>query len=521
MNKDFTKEELLKIIAEKDALLGKNNALLSEKDTLINKLQGEIAWLKRKVFGRMSEKFVSEDPQARQLDLFGDILTEQEQQEISQATQKEDERLTRTIKVKKSRTPRKDPSLENLREEVQEIYPVQKDDPRYECIGEDVTKKLAFNPGEIYVKVIKRKKYALKESLQGLEETSSLKSVVIAELPKEAINKSLADSTLLSEIILQKFLYHMPFHRQIQMFKNLGVNLSSSTIGDWFSATCEALKPIYDRLRQEVLATDYIQVDESTIQVVDDGKGKTKKGYIWVVRDPIKGNVFFHYDNGSRSGETARVLLSKFNGAIQTDGYQAYNQFESQNGKLLLGCWAHARRGFENSLDENRTLASEALVQIKELYDIERQAAELGLNYDEIAKLRSEKAYPLLVRFEKWLVDNHSKVLRQSRTGKAIEYAYSIFPRLSRYHLDGRYKMDNNLVENSVRPLAIGRKNYLFCGNNQAACRAAIIYSLIGSCKAMDVNPHNWMSYVLNNIATIGDITQLLPENYKNLIKLR
>ena len=140
MSKDFTKEELLKIIAEKDVLLGKNDVLLSEKDALISKLQGEIAWLKRKVFGRMSEKFIPSDPQARQLDLFGDTLTEQEQQEISQAVQKEDELLTRTIKVKKSRTPRKDPSLENLREEVQEIYPTQKDDPRYEYIGEDVTR---------------------------------------------------------------------------------------------------------------------------------------------------------------------------------------------------------------------------------------------------------------------------------------------------------------------------------------------------------------------------------------------
>ena len=211
-----------------------------------------------------------------------------------------------------------------------------------------------------------------------------------------------------------------------------------------------------------------------------------------------------------------RKLLSTFNGAIQTDGYQAYHQFEALNGKLLLGCWAHARRAFENSLDENKNIASEALVQIKELYAIEREASNKNMDYPERKELRAEKAYPILVKFEKWLVDNHTKVLRQSRTGKAIEYTYSLFLRLSRYHLDGRYKIDNNLVENSIRPLAIGRKNYLFCGNNEAAYRASIIYSLIGSCKAMDINPHHWMTYVLKNIANTTDVTSLSPEKFKS-----
>ena len=450
MTKEYTKEQLLKMLSEKDVDLEK-------RDAKIAKLEDMIAWLKRKVFGKMTEKFIPEDPNKRQLELFGDELSLEEKEALEKQAKEEDILLTKTIKVHKKRTPRKDPSWDNLREEEVILEPKEKDDDRYVYIDSEESKKLAFIPGELYVKKIIRKKYALKEEIQGTEETEFLPSVTIAPLPHYAIAKCLADSSLLSEIILNKYLYHIPFHRQIQKFKNLGARLNASTVGEWFAASTEVLKPIYDNLKAKVMATDYIQVDESTIQVIDDGKNKTRKGYIWVVRDPISGNVFFHYDHGSRSYKTARTLLFDFKGAIQSDGYQAYHQFESLDQKLMLGCWAHARRKFERALDENKELATQALLQIQELYKIEREADDNHLDYSQRKELRTKKAYPILCRFEKWLMDNYSKVLQKSRTGKAIAYTYSLFPKLSRYHLDGRYRIDNNLVENSVRSLAIGR----------------------------------------------------------------
>ena len=360
MTQEYTKEQLLKMLSERDADLEKRDVIIEESKAKIAKLEDMVAWLQRKVFGKMSEKFIPEDPNVRQLELFGDELSQEEEVILE---------------------------------------PKEKDDDRYTYIDFEESKKLAFIPGELYVKKIIRKKYALKKEIQGTEETETLPSVTIAPLPNYAISKCLADSSLLSEI-------------------------------------------------------------------------------------------------------------------IQSDGYQAYHQFESLDQKLMLGCWAHARREFERALDENKELATQALLQIQELYKIEREADDNHLDYDQRKELRTEKAYPILCRFEKWLMDNYSKVLQKSRTGKAIAYTYSLFPKLSRYHLDGRYRIDNNLVENSVRPLAIGRKNYMFCGNDEAASRAAIMYSLIGSCKAIDVNPHKWLSYVLDNISDCKDITSLLPENF-------
>jgi hypothetical protein len=210
------------------------------------------------------------------------------------------------------------------------------------------------------------------------------------------------------------------------------------------------------------------------------------------------------------------LLLHDFKGAIQTDGYNVYQKLEQLDGKLMLGCWAHARRKFDEALVENKKLASEALLQIQSLYAIEREADKLKPKQRE--ELRKTKAYPILVTFERWLHDNYKSLLPQSRMAKAIAYTYSLFPQLSRYHLDDRYKIDNNLIENAIRPLALGRKNYLFCGNSDAAIRASMVYSLLGSCKAADVNPEQWLEDVLSKIYLYttgkGNLEDLLPANW-------
>lgn len=240
-----------------------------------------------------------------------------------------------------------------------------------------------------------------------------------------------------------------------------------------------------------------------------------------MVRSVMLNLVFFHYDHGSRVQKVVIPLLKDFHGALQTDGYEVYKMYEDKKGVLPLGCWAHARRKFEEALKEDKARAKYALAQIGMLYDVERRADEENLSFEERAGLRCRLSYPIMVAFEKWLVNEYPQVLPKGRMGKAIKYTYEIYHRLTRYHLDGRYRIDNNLAENSIRPLALGRKNYLFCGNEDAAENAAVIYSLMGCCKAGEVNFREWLVYVLENIHAYDkdyskDLAELLPHNWKS-----
>ena len=330
--------------------------------------------------------------------------------------------------------------------------------------------------------------------------------------------KCMASESLLTDIILQKFLYHMPFYRVIQKYKELGVKISDSTMNDWYAAACEKLKLLYDILLREVLSSDYIQVDESTLPVIDNEKHRAVKGYMWCTRAVIEKLVAFYYDMGSRSYETARKLLRGYRGTIQTDGYDAYDQFESDPHIQILNCWAHARRKWVDALDEDKHTASEAMAYINKLYHIENEAKDAGLSYDELRDKRQKEAYPVILEFEKWMYETARKSSEQSRIGKAIKYTLPLMPRLGRYVNDGRFCIDNNLVENAVRPLALGRKNFLFCGNHDAAVRAAIVYSLVSSCKAMGVDPREWMEDVMlripGNENNRGALRELLPDRW-------
>ncbi len=239
-----------------------------------------------------------------------------------------------------------------------------------------------------------------------------------------------------------------------------------------------------------------------------------------MVRAVMPGLVFFHYDHGSRAQKVALQLFKHYQGILQTDGYAVYDIYENKKGVLPIGCWAHARRKFDEALKEDKARAEYALEQIGLLYDVERQADQENLSYEQRAELRSRLSYPIMVAFEKWLLSEYPKVLPKGRIGKAIRYTYNIFHKLTRYHLDGRVKIDNNLAENAIRPIALGRKNWLFCGNHEAAENAAIIYSLMGCCKASGVNFREWLIFFLENIHNYDtdyskDLAELLPHNFK------
>jgi transposase len=489
--------------------------LVSKQKEQINKLTDQLAWYRRHFWKASSERFIPSDPNQRKIDFDGLDVLPQEEEMIKEAD-KELQAYKRNQLQKTKKKPVRLPLPQELRREDEVIEPEGIDD-NWVRIGEEVTEVLEHKPGELYVRRIIRHKYAAKEASQEQEEPT----VKIATLPPLPLQRSNAGPSLLAELLINKYQHHLPFYRQISMLKQTGVSLPASTINGWFQGSCDLLRALYFRLQELVKESDYIQVDESTVPVVNSEKHKTVKAYLWMVRSVMKPLVYFHYDKGSRAQKVVVELLQGFQGAIQTDGYEAYTIYEQKKGVLLLGCWAHARRKFEESLSEDKAGAEYALAQIGKLYQVETMANEQGLDEKQRAELRKRLAYPIMVAFEKWIVKYYPTTLPQSRMGRALSYTYNIFHRLSRYHLDGRYKIDNNLAENAIRPLALGRKNYLFCGNHDAAENAAVIYSLLGCCKAANVNTREWLTDVLSKIPVYNndyslDLAELLPHNWKN-----
>lgn len=373
-------------------------------------------------------------------------------------------------------------------------------------MGQKVTEVLEYTPGRIYVRKIIRPQYV----------KINTDNITIADLPTLPIPKSNAGASILAHIYISKYIDHLPFDRQTKIFKRNGVVLSKSTINGWFIKGTDLLEKLYDELLKQVFATRYLQVDESPIKVQDPNKkGTLHRGYMWVYRSPIKGLVLFKYDK-SRAKEVLKLTLNDFNGTIQTDGYAGYDHLKTNGQITHLGCLAHARRKFQEALGNDEKRASYILEQLQHLYAIERRARERNINAAIRYRYRQLYAKPILVEIEKWLKANLNQVLPKSAIGKAIQYTYGQWHKLIRYIDDGQYEIDNNLIENAIRPLAIGRKNYLFAGSNTAAQKAAIMYSLFASCKINDVNPFEWLTDVFTRIADTKPslMHTLLPNNW-------
>ena len=522
------REELARISGEVEALRSEKGKLLAEKEqmqrekdemqTVIDDLRAQMAWFRKKFFASMSEKHLPLDPNILEPTLFDTVLSEEEQAKLDAEVKKMEEENAKAIEVKAHKREVRKPLLSNnLPVEEEHLYPEGvKDNPDYVEIGVEVTETLGIRPAVMFKKRTIRHKFVLKSNLQI--ENPDQKAFLIAPLPETIIPKGMASESLLADILINKYIYHLPFYRQIQKYKELGVLLNDATINDWFAAVCAKLRPLYERLRVEIMSKDYIQVDESTLPVIDNEKHRAVKGYMWAVRDALGGSVYFHYDNGSRGGDTARKLIGSYRGAVQTDGYEVYNAFENTPGKRMIGCWAHARRKFVEALEENKKYASEAIVYIGKLYKIEEEMRDAELDAEAIRKRRQEESYPIICEFEKWMDSVGGLFKPKTRMGKALTYTYSLLPRLSRYVLDGRYHIDNNGIENAIRPLALGRKNYLFAGNHEAAIRAAIVYSLFSSCKAAGIEPREWLEDILVRLpAYTGDIGALLPCNWQKV----
>ena len=486
----------------------------------IRELTAQVAWLNRQLFGRKSEKLRVYDPNMP--DLFADEFSGLRQQ----AEEKRDEAVEKIEKesvedVKRNRQNRK--MIEDLPVlETDTIEPKGVDLSLYRRIGEEITKVVKHKPGMLYVKVIIRPKYALKDST--LLPPAGQKGVEIAPMPLMPVDKCIADTSLLAEILLQKYEYHVPFYRQIQQYRHLGMKgLTESTLDGWFKKTVELLKPLYEELKREVFSCDYVQVDETTVPVINREKHKADKEYLWMVRSVMERLVIFHYDGGSRAGAVIESLANQYNfkGYLQCDGFAGYETaFKANPDVRLLNCLVHIRRHFEQALDENREMAQHALTQIQHIYKIERQCDETGLSYDERRQKRQELARPIMEAMKVWMETEGIKYSPGSLTGKAITYAYTKWDNIIRCLDDGRLYWDDNLAENVQRPITLSRKNFLFCGNHEAAVNMSVICSLLATCKAHEVNPRVYLNDVIAQMpyhkkATQEELLNLLPHKWK------
>jgi len=258
-------------------------------------------------------------------------------------------------------------------------------------------------------------------------------------------------------------------------------------------------------------------VDETPIQVLDKTKkGKTHRGYHWIYYSPLERMVLFDYQHG-RSREGPSRLLKNFSGYLQTDGYTVYDLIGQRKSITHLNCMAHARRGFEKALPYEQEQAEYAMEMFQKLYAIEREARDGDLSTQQRYELRLDKALPIINKLGKWIVETYKTVLPKSPIGKALAYCIPRWDNLTNYLHDGSLEIDNNLAENAIRPIALGRKNYLFAGSERGAERAAMFYSFLGTCKKNNVNPFDWLKKVLEVIPEhkVSMLHELLPQNLK------
>lgn len=475
------------------------SSLFEEKDARIAKLEFELAQLRRLIFGAKSERFA---PAAHpsQLNLLEEPAIETKEESIIVGHHER--------KKKREKHPVRQPFPSSLPREVTVIYPEGFDEnSTAKPIGEEITEILEEIPGKLFVKKVVRPKYADPKS----------EGVVVAPMPSRPIDKGLFGTLLLTRIIIEKYCDHLPLYRQLERLKRAGIKLAYSTIADVPAQIGGLLVPLYNELIKQVISARYLGVDETPHPVLDkDKKQETHRGYFWVYQAVEQRLVLFDYKPGRGKAGPAELLKS-FKGFLQTDGYQVYDSYEKRKDIELVGCMAHARRYFECALDSDRTRAEHILTLLQKVYAVERQIRVDRPEDHEIVNRRNTVAAPVLSEIKCWLDDHLHSVRPQSPLGKAIGYTHARWENLIRYLKHPFLQIDNNLVENAIRPTVLGRKNYLFSGSHEAAQRSAMFYSFIGTCKMNDVNPQEWLADVLDKIKDTksSQLHTLLPNNWK------
>ncbi len=487
--------------------------LLIGRDELIAKLVVEIARLKRWRFGRSAERM---DATLLQLQLLLDDLQMPSASKVAEHEVLPTEESTQALPPKQAtrlrRAPRAFPA--HLPRETIVHAPASCTCP--DCgaamrkLGEDISEMLDFVPG--YFKVLRhvRPKLACGHCAR----------VIQLPAPSRPIERGIPAPGLLAQVLTAKYADHCPLYRQQAIYQRSGVDLDRATLADRVGAASQLLAPLADRLGRYVLAAEKVHADDTPVPVLDPGRGKTKTGRLWTYvrddrpaasRDPPA--VWYRY-SPDRKGEHPQAHLKGFRGILQADGYAGYGPVFEGEQVVEAACWAHARRKFYDLyVTERSPLAAEAIRQIGELYVIEREIR--GRKSSERAQVRQQRAGPLLDALHQWLSATLRMVSTKSELAGAIKYALVRWTALTRYRDDGRIEIDNNTAERSIRPLVLGRRNYLFAGSDAGGERAANIYTLIATARLNDIDPYGYLRNVLERIAEhpINRIDELLPWN--------
>lgn len=355
-----TKEDYDKEMEKKNAAISEKDAKIEKQEARIADLERQVNYLRRQLYGGKSERYINPNPDALQLDLFEgiDLLPgEKEAAEKAEAEIKaEKEARIKRHERSKNRPVRK-ALPEELERKVEHVYPEGYTPEEWDLLDEKeplFTEVLVKEPAKFYVLRTYRHKAIRKSD----------RKIITADAPIKPIAKSYASSSLLADLMVDKYVDHIPFYRQKKQFARLGMVIPEPTIIDWFQDVSDLLLPLHFRLWELMKKTDYLQCDESTIPIVRNDKHKTVKGYIWLVRYPMSGHQYFYWDKGSRSGEVVFKLFHNYQGALQTDGYERYELLDAKKGIILLGCWAHVRRKFTESLKNDQVRAEHALSEI-------------------------------------------------------------------------------------------------------------------------------------------------------------
>jgi transposase len=407
---------------------------------------------------------------------------------------------------------RRQPAVRVLETVIERIEPQEKICPhcgKEKCeIGCETSERFEYVPAKIVRHEIIRPKLACPCG-QG--------TVSIAPLPPSVVDKGMPGPALVAHVIISKFEDHLPLDRQGKQFERLGVYFPQQTLGDWVERGAQWLQPLVRQMKAELLAGDYLQVDETWTRVMDpEVKGRCATGWLWVASRP-GGDVVFEFHPG-RGKDYAKALLDGFAGYLQRDGYGVYGSLAAERPELRpVGCWAHARRKFIDAIEERPSEVGPIITELRKLYQIERRARDETLDAQARFELRREMATPILAGLKLRLEAMQPACLPQSPTGKAVRYALNEWPALVRYLEDGRLEIDNNLTENAIRPSAVGKKNWLFIGHPDAGWRSAVIYSIIASCRRHGVDPWEYMKDMFTRLpsAKNHEIPNLVPSRWR------